>query len=90
MRGAEPCGCLETPEPAHRVVALLDAPVILLKSIIEIATAAMDDLPAERPADGTRVGVVPVRRHPVRDVADHRPGPAEEASDCLQIARATQ
>ena len=49
--GAEARGGLKAPEPAHRIVAPLDASVILLQSIIEIAIAAMDDLPAERPSN---------------------------------------
>ncbi len=51
---------------------MLDAAVILLQAVIEIATAAVDDLATERPADRTGGGVVPVRGHPVGGVADHR------------------
>jgi hypothetical protein len=61
--------------------------MILFQAISQIATAAVDDLPAERPADGTRVGVVPVRGHAVGGVADHRPDLAEEAPGRLPVTR---
>ena len=61
-------------------IALLDVSVILLRSIIEIAIAAVDDLPAERPADRAGVGIMPVRGHPVRGVAHHSTGRPEEAA----------
>jgi hypothetical protein len=57
MGSAEPRGCLEGPEPAHRVGALLDAPMILFQPAIQVAIPAVDDLPAERPADGAGGGI---------------------------------
>lgn len=48
MSGAEPSGDLEIPEFAHRVVWLIDAPVILFQSTIEIPIAAADELAADR------------------------------------------
>ncbi len=87
MRGTEARGCLEAPEPAHRVVPLLDAPMILFQPIVQIATAAVDDFPVEHLADGAGVGIVPICRHAVRSVADDGTGPAEETLSRLPVAR---
>ncbi len=87
MRGTEARGCLEAPEPAHRVVPLLDAPMILFQPIVQIATAAVDDLPTECPVNRAGISLVPVRGHAVRGVADHGTGPAEEALGSLPITR---
>ncbi len=87
MRGAEASGGREAAEPAHWIVTLLDAPMILFQPVIQIAVAAVADLPAERPADGARIGIVPICRDPLRDVTHHHSRPAEEASGHREIPR---
>jgi len=37
----EPGGSVEGPEPAHRIVALLDAPMILFDPIVHVPAGAM-------------------------------------------------
>ena len=60
---AEARGGHEAAEPAQRVVALLHATVILLDTIVFVATGAVMHPRPQRLADGARVGVVPVGRH---------------------------
>ena len=60
---AATCRRHETPEAAHGVVSLLDAPVVLFDPVIFVATGAMDDGVAEGLAEGARVRTVPVGRH---------------------------
>lgn len=49
-------------EAAQGIVTLLDAAVILFQPMVHIATAAVDYCRAEHFPDGTRIGVVPIRR----------------------------
>jgi len=60
--GAAARGGGEAPEPPHRVVPLLHAPLVLLDPIVLLAAGAVADADAQRRADGARGGVVPVRR----------------------------
>ena len=70
----EACCRGQTSEPAHRVVALFDATMILLQSVVEIAVASMNDLTAKGLADCTRVGVMSVGCHPLWGVTNHIDG----------------
>jgi hypothetical protein len=58
--GAAARGRSERAEPAQRVVALLQAPVIVRDPLVLVATATLGDAVAERLAAGARVRVVPV------------------------------
>ncbi len=79
VMGRTEAGCrVKGAEAAHRVVSLLDAPMILLHPIVHIAAGAVLYVGSQGLADGTRVGVVPVRRHLLRRVAHHRARPLEE------------
>jgi hypothetical protein len=46
-RSAETVRESDVSEPPHRVVALLDAPVVLFQAVVEIATVPVDHLGAE-------------------------------------------
>jgi len=46
--GAETCGSVEGPEPAHGIVALFDAAMILFDPVIPVPTGAMTHVGAER------------------------------------------
>ena len=54
--------------------------MVLFQAVVQVAIAAVDDCPAERPADRARVGVVPVRCHAVRGIPYHRTGAAEKTA----------
>jgi FkbM family methyltransferase len=58
-------------EPTHRLVAALDAAVILLQSVVEIAAGAMLHGFTQCRPDRAGIAVVAIRGHPVRgDVGD--------------------
>lgn len=50
------------PKPAHEIVALFDASVVLLQSIVEICVGPLQDISSKRLADRTRVGVMSIGR----------------------------
>jgi hypothetical protein len=59
---AEASGTGEGAEAAHRIVALFDAAVILLKSIVQVLVGTVEDLATKRAADRsvvTRAGLYP-------------------------------
>jgi len=58
MRCAEAGGCVEGAKPAHGIVALLNAPMILFNPVVHGATGVVMHLGAERLTHRTRVGVV--------------------------------
>src|SRR6516165_2626471 len=56
----------------HRSTSALDAAVILLKSVVQIATCPMPHMAAELCPDCPGIGIVTVRGDPIRDYAGHR------------------
>jgi len=60
--------------PTHGGIALLDATVILLQSIVEGAVGPVKHVTAQGLADGTRVGVMPIGCHPFWGVTNHIDG----------------
>jgi hypothetical protein len=66
---AEAGCCIDVPQPAHRVIALFDAAVILFKSIVELRAGTVDDVLAQRFADSTGIRGMAIRRSPVCSVA---------------------
>lgn len=60
VASTEPPGRVRALEPAHRLVAPLDAAVILLQSVVEIAAGAVLHALAQRRADRTGIAVVTV------------------------------
>ncbi len=77
-------------EPTHGVIALLDATVILLQSIVEGAVGPVEHVTAQGLADGTRVGVMPIGRHPFWGVTNHLDGLLEKALSSFHISLLTQ
>ena len=71
---AEARGLGHTSEPTHGGRALFDATVILFLSIVEGAGGPVEPVIAERLADGTRVGVMAIGRHPFWGVTNHPNG----------------
>ncbi len=59
-----------TSEPTHRVIALLDATVVLFQSIIERAIGPVEHVTAHRLADRSWIGAMAIGRHPFWGVAD--------------------
>ena len=59
--------------------------MILFQPVIQVAIPAVDDFPAERPADDGGIGSVPVRHHAVQGVADDGTRPAEVGRGRLPI-----
>jgi len=60
-----------TSESAHGVVALFDTTMILLESIVERAVGPVEHITTKGLADRTRVGVMPIGRHPLWGVTNH-------------------
>jgi len=58
--------------------------------VVEIGITAVDDLTAKRLADGTWVGVMPIGRHPFRDVTNHLGGLLEKALGRLPVSLLAQ
>jgi hypothetical protein len=56
----------------HRSTSALDAAVILLKSVVQIATCAMPHMATELGPDCPGTGIVAVRGDPIRGSASHR------------------
>ena len=56
----------------HRSTSALDAAVILLKSVVQIATCPMPHMAAELCPDCPGIGIVAVRGDPIRGYAGHR------------------
>src|SRR2546421_230615 len=71
---AEARGLGHAAEPTHGGIALLDATVILLQSIVEGAVGPVKHVTAQGLADGTRVGVMPIGCHPFWGVTNHIDG----------------
>jgi hypothetical protein len=65
-------------EPAHRSIPLLDAAMILLQMVIQVAIGPVDDLLPEHCADRSWIGVMPIGRDPGRPHTRHGPRGAEE------------
>jgi hypothetical protein len=62
---AEAAGRIGLFEAAHTSDPTLDSAMVLFNSIIQIDTRPVADVAAQRRADCTRVGVMPVCCHPV-------------------------
>jgi len=87
VKSATKTGCRgKATKPAHGVVALLDATMILLHSIVEVRITAMDDVATKRLADGTRVGIMAIGGHPLRGMTDHLDSLLEKPFRRLHIA----
>ena len=56
----------------HRSTSALDAAVILLKSVVHVATCPMPHIAAELCPDCPGIGIVAVRGDPIRGYAGHR------------------
>jgi hypothetical protein len=82
---AEACCRGYVAEPAHRIVALFDATMVLLQPIVEIRVATVHDLLAKSITDRTRVGVMSIRRHPLWCVTNDSNGLREKAPGGIHI-----
>ncbi len=66
---AEARGLGHASEPTHGVVALFDATMILLQSMVEIRVGPMQNIHAKLLPDSTWVGIMPIGCHPFWAVA---------------------
>jgi hypothetical protein len=64
----------EAAEAAHGIVTLFHAAMILFESVVKILAGAVEDLAAERAADGSGVGSMLIGGHALRLVSDGRGG----------------
>src|SRR5262249_2317016 len=71
---AEACRRHKSLEAAHRVSPLLDASMILLQVIIQMAIGTMDDSFPQRSFNGPRVPAMAVSRDPSRNTVCDRTG----------------
>jgi hypothetical protein len=58
---AESLGRFQSPEAEHRVVTLLEGPMVLFDPIVQIPALPMEHVSADDPANGFRVGGMLVR-----------------------------
>lgn len=77
--------CIETAEPTHWVITLLDASVVLFHTIIEILIRTMLDLFAQRFTNRPWIGCMPIRRHSFGHVSRHHPCLTQKALCCIHI-----
>ena len=70
----------------HRSTSAFDAAMVLLKSVVEIATRPMSHPPAELGPDRSGISVMAVCRDPVRRDTGHRLGGSKERLGGSQIA----
>jgi hypothetical protein len=75
-----------TSEPTHRVIALLDATVVLLQSIVEIAIGPVEHVTAQGLADRSWIGVMAIGRHPLWGMTNDIDGLLEKALGRLHIS----
>src|ERR1700736_66889 len=74
----------------HRSTSALDAAVILLKSVVQIATCPMPHMAAELCPDCPGIGIVAVRGDPIRGYAGHRLCRSKEGLGGGEVAVLTQ
>ncbi len=89
-RATEAGGGIHVPKPAHRIVALFDAAMILLDPVVQIRVAAVGHRFAQRLADRPRIGVMPIRRDPLRCLASHVQRLHKEPLRCVHIPLFTE
>jgi hypothetical protein len=71
--------------PAHRPIALLDPPMILLQAIVEITVSPVrHPVPKDVP-NSAGVGVMAIGGDPVGHDTGDRPGRAEEGLGCREV-----
>jgi len=86
VASTKPGSRLAALESAHRLVSTLDAAMVLLNPVVEIAAGPMARTVAEFGLDRPWVAVVPVRRDPGRHDAGDRFGGAEECPGGSHVA----
>src|ERR1700746_1708060 len=74
----------------HRSTSALDAAVILLKSVVQIATCPMPHMAAEFCPDCPGIGIVAVRGDPIRGYPGHRLCRSKEGLGGGKVAVLTQ
>src|SRR6266481_3231961 len=74
----------------HRSTSALDAAVILLKSVVQIATCPMPHMAAEFCPDCPGIGIVAIRGDPIRGYAGHRLCRSKEGLGGGKVAALTQ
>src|SRR5512147_2763777 len=74
VRAAEPLCGRHALEPTHGPVASLDAAMVLLEMIVQVAARPVSDSLAEFGPDGAGIGIMTISCHPVR----------RDAGDCLR------
>jgi hypothetical protein len=77
-------------EPACGPVALLDAPMILLEVIIQVAVRPMRHPISKDVPNGAWIGIMAIGGDAVWDHAGHRPGGAEERLGRCEIPGVTE
>jgi hypothetical protein len=69
----------------HRSTSILDAAMVLLKSVVEISARPMPHMFAELGPDGARIGVMSIGGDPIRSDAGHRLGRSKECPGSSKV-----
>jgi hypothetical protein len=80
----------ESPEATHRVVALFDGAMVLLKAIVQITVRAVLDLAAYGAPDSLWISIMTVSRHALWLMPDRLDRLCEKCLGSSQIAGLTQ
>ena len=62
----------------HRSTSILDAPMVLLKSVVDISASPMPHMLAELGSYRSGIGIMAIRGDPIRRDAGHRLGQSKE------------
>src|SRR5271155_846743 len=73
-------------EAAHGSVSVLDSTVILFEPVVQVGIGPVPDRLTEFAPDRCGIGIVTIRRYPVRDSTGHRFGGAEKCLGSREIA----
>jgi hypothetical protein len=70
---AKACRGMAVFEPTHRATSLLDSPMVLLQMVVQIAVGPVQHPVPEDVPNGQRIGIMTIRRDPVRHHPSRQP-----------------
>jgi hypothetical protein len=74
----------------HRSTSILDAAMVLLKSVVEISARPMPHMFAELGSDRSGIGIMAISGDPIRSDTSHRLGQSKECPGGSKVTRFCQ